>query len=317
MASSLGATFCTDAVGSFPFVKGSVIEINAKTKVNEAFRTLIQNNLLSAPVYDDDKHRYLGFFDVQDAIGYATHMEHLFLGKETERTTHEVGEMLSIQATTRAVAPWVPVPPSTPMSEVILLLTKVRRVPVIDPTTNRVIKVISQSLVCHQMHETLSHMTDIPARFLQRPKDFGLGMKNVVTVGEGTLAREAFQILIEKNVSAVGVLDEEGALLTCITAKDIRLLPLVDQGDTDSAEDHTTEELLNLTAVEFVSKARLVSEKRGKARPAVVVVHVDTPVNQMIAKLSKTGMHRLFLVDGDHKPVGVFSVADAVRLLVE
>jgi CBS domain-containing protein len=244
-------------------------------------------------------------------------MEHLFLGKETEKTTHEVGEMLSAQATTRAVAPWVPVPPSTPMSEVIMLLTKVRRVPVIDPATSRVMKVVSQSLICHQMHESLSHLSEVPPRFMQRPKDFGLGMKNVVTVAEDTRAREAFQILIEKNVSAVGVLDEEGALLTCITAKDIRLLPLVDQDDAESANDHTTEELLNLTAVEFVSKARLVSEKRGKARPAVVVVHVDTPVSQMIAKLSKTGMHRLFLVDADHKPVGVFSVADAVRLLLE
>ena len=253
--------------------------------------------------------------ELQDAICYATHLEHLFLGKATDKTSHQVGEMLTAQASNHAVAPWVPVGPTTPMSEVIKLLVKVRRVPVVDPITGRVSKVISQSLVCSQIHEALAHMPEPPSKFLQTAKDCGIAMKTVVTVSEDALAREAFRILIEKNVSAVGVLDDEGSLLTCITAKDIRLLPLVDQDD--AAEDHTTEELLSLTAVEFVSKARLVSEKRGKARPAVVVVHVDTPVNQMIAKLSKTGMHRLFLVDEHHKPMGVFSVADAVRLLIE
>jgi CBS domain-containing protein len=244
-------------------------------------------------------------------------MEHLFQGKDTEHTLHEVGEMLSKQATTRPVAPWVPVGPSTPMSDVIALLTKIRRVPVIDPSTNRVVKVISQSLVCAQINEALTKMDQVPKRFLQTPRESGIAFKTVVTVSEDTTARQAFQILIEKNVSAVGVTnDEDGSLLTCITAKDIRLLPMVDK-DEGLEDDNTFEELLSLTAVEFVSKARLVSEKKGKARPAVVAVHVDTPVHQMIAKLSKTGMHRLFLVDENHKPVGVFSVADAVRLLLD
>ena len=223
--------------------------------------------------------------------------------------------MLSKLAESRNFAPWVPVSPSTPMSDIITLLTKVRRVPVIDPSTNRVIKVISQSLICTQLHETLLHLPEIPKKFLQTPRECGIAFKNVVTVSEETLARDAFNILIEKNVSAVGVHDEEGALLTCITAKDIRLLPLVDK--EESHDDDTVEQLLNLTAVEFVSKARLVSEKRGKARPAIVVVGFDTPVHQMISKLAKTGMHRLFLVDADHKPCGVFSVADVVKVLVD
>jgi len=244
-------------------------------------------------------------------------MEHLLLGHETELTLHEVGEMLSHQATKHPVAPWIPVSPSTPMTDVIALLTKVRRVPVVDPATQKVSKVISQSLVSNQIHEALSKLPEIPKRFLQTPREAGIGFKAVVTVTEETPAREAFQTLIEKNVSAVGVMDEEGGLLTCITAKDIRLLPLVDKDDATAEDDHTIQELLDLPAVEFVSKARLVSEKKGKARPAVVVVNADTPVHQMIAKLAKTGMHRLFLVDADHKPVGVFSVADAVKLLIE
>jgi CBS-domain-containing membrane protein len=226
--------------------------------------------------------------------------------------------MLRHESVTRLAAPWVPITPSTSMSDVIFLLTKVRRVPVIDPVTQKVLKVISQSLVCNQMSEVLSTMSPVPPLFMQTPRECGVATKNVVTVSEETLAKEAFEILIKKNVSAVGVVDENGLLLTCITAKDIRLLPTVDsEGALASEMDATMEELLNLPAVDFVSKARLASEKRGKTRPAVVVIGMDTPVLHMISKLAKTNMHRLFLVDAQHKPCGVFSVADAVKLLVE
>lgn len=310
---SLGSRFSTDPVSSFPCVKCEVIEIDSKTQVNDAFRTLIQNNLLSAPVYDQEAKQYLGFFEVQDAIGFATNMTTLFNGESTDQTTHQVGAMLKAQENKRGTAPWVPVSPDTSMSEVINLLSRVRRVPVIDSASNKVIKVISQSLVSNQVSEALRSMEgDIPKRFLQTPREFGIAMREVLTVPEDTTARDAFNMLIDNNVSAVGVLDEEGGLLTCITAKDIRLLPLVDAPGEESVE-----QLLSLQAVDFVSKARLVAEKRGKARPAVSVVNLDTPVHQMIAKLAKTNMHRLFLVDKEHKPCGVFSVSDVVNLLVE
>lgn len=64
MAASLGSRFTTDTVGNFPCVKSAVIEINSKMRVNEAFRTLIQNNLLSAPVYDEEQHKYVVICDI-------------------------------------------------------------------------------------------------------------------------------------------------------------------------------------------------------------------------------------------------------------
>lgn len=58
MASLLGSTrFTSDPVSAFPFPKGNVVEISSRSKVNAAFRTLIQNNLLSAPVYDEENKR--------------------------------------------------------------------------------------------------------------------------------------------------------------------------------------------------------------------------------------------------------------------
>jgi hypothetical protein len=49
------------------------------------------------------------------------------------------------------------------MSEVIeLLARKVRRVPVVDPKTKRVCKVVSQSLVCNQMAAAIKDIDPLP-----------------------------------------------------------------------------------------------------------------------------------------------------------
>jgi CBS domain-containing protein len=47
-------------------------------------------------------------------------------------------------------------------------------------------------------------------RFKQTPADFGSGKKDVVCVKEDDKVGEAFRLLREKDLNAVGVLDEEG-----------------------------------------------------------------------------------------------------------
>lgn len=303
----LGAKFTSDPVGSFPFPKGKVIELSSALSANVAFRTVMSHNITSAPVWDSSLNEYVGFFDVQDAIDLAIHSE--------SHGHYTVGELVKMEHLKNPLtAPWCPVDEMTSMREVIGLLCSVRRVPVIDSKTKKIVMVVSQSLIVAQLAEALAGMKETPSRFLCTPRGSGIALKTVVTVPEETSAKEAFQILYEKNLSALGVVDEEGALLACITAKDIRLLPVVDMEETKG--DHVAEELLALSAMDFVVKARLAYEKRGKGRPAAVVVHIDTPFNQMISKLAKTSLHRLFLVDHEHKPCGVFSVGDVVRLLV-
>ena len=50
-------------------------------------------------------------------------------------------------------------------------------------------------------------------------------------------------------------------------------------------------------------------------QPPVVKVSMSTSIEVMIAKLSVTKMHRVFLIDTDNNPIGIVSVADICKLL--
>ena len=51
----------------FPW-RGQVVEIAADATIAQALDVLTSNGILSAPVYDSKKGRYLGFFDVSDVV---------------------------------------------------------------------------------------------------------------------------------------------------------------------------------------------------------------------------------------------------------
>ena len=45
-----------------------VIELSSKIKPTDAAKTLWKHNILGAPVWDDEKKEYTGFFDQRDTV---------------------------------------------------------------------------------------------------------------------------------------------------------------------------------------------------------------------------------------------------------
>jgi CBS domain-containing protein len=67
--------------------------------------------------------------------------------------------------------------------------------------------------------------------------------------------------------------------------------------------------------LEFVQHSRELDG--SQERPAVVSVAPTTHLIDVFRKLAKTGLHRLYVVDGSHKPVGVVSLKDLLRFVLE
>jgi len=139
----------------------------------------------------------------------------------------------------------------------------------------------------------------------------GLGIKDVFTVKESDQAREAFQLMVDKRVSSICIVDEQGEILTAISTKDIRLLPRLESAGL------VRNNLLDMNAREFVSLVRRVTEIDGKSRAACVTVELNTPLATVLGKLAATKMHRVYVTDVQHKPVGVISVSDVVVALAQ
>jgi len=219
-----------------------------------------------------------------------------------------LGEMMGGQPES-AFNPWCPVEEGTMFREIVrLLATKARRVPVLSKTTGRVIQIISQSQVCALLYERVKAggvLNDTS------PAASGIGIKPVFAVKDTSQARDAFQMMVDKRVSSVAILDDNSEILTAISTKDIRLLPRLESA---GLERHN---LLDMNVREFVGLVRRVTEIDGKSRAACVTVELNTPLSTVLGKLAATKMHRVYVIDAHRRPVGVISVSDVVVALAQ
>jgi len=235
----------------FPF-EGKVIEIPATATIDEALKILVKHGILSAPVYDEKNKKYLGFFDISDVLALIYGVDllrHLFpISQLREQTVDIHGLKLDLSYSNDAkgtdlpvssmmqvdghTAPWWPVSPQSTLLDVVKrLAAKVdppwsacRRVPVINPATGKVIKIISQSeMVSQVFHNVVDHNATEPL-FIQTPRTHKIGLCAIHTIQHSDIARKAFEIIINYRVSAVPVIGESGGMVAAITNKDIFLL---------------------------------------------------------------------------------------------
>jgi CBS-domain-containing membrane protein len=300
-----------------PFT-GEILEFDTKVTLGKALHSLAEHGMLSAPVWDNEKKKYLGFVDVFDLMTLAVGVDVLMhilpdavlkkpraddLRFQKEMT---LGEMMKDQPES-AFGAWCPVEEGTKFKDIVrLLASKARRVPVISKQTGKVIQIISQSQVCHLLYERVKAggvLTDTT------PGTTGLGLKPVFSVKDSDQARDAFQLMVDKRVSSIAIVDDNGEIVTAISTKDIRLLPRLESAGLERNN------LLDMNVREFVGLVRRVTEIDGKSRAACVTVEMNTPLATVLGKLAATKMHRVYVIDARRKPVGVISVSDVVVAL--
>jgi len=253
----------------------------------------------------------------------------LSYSRDAQGTDLPVSTMMQVDGHT---APWWPVSPQSSLLDVVKrLAAKVdppwsacRRVPVVDPATGRVVKVISQSeLVSQIFHNVVDHNATEPL-FIQSPRTHKIGLCDVQCIQHTDLARKAFEIIINNRVSAVPIIGPTGGMCAAITNKDIFLLHrLKEQQDAAMAgvkkkKGQVIPSPDDMPAMEFVEAARKIAQDNGLKRQEPVTVTTDTPIHIIIKVLAEMRTHRVFVVDDINKPpVGVVSVSDIVKLILD
>jgi CBS domain-containing protein len=96
---------------------------------------------------------------------------------------------------------------------------QVHRVPVID-FQGRVSNLLTQSSVVSYL---AAHIDKLGSIHHQTVGALMLGHKDVITIGVNARAIDAFKVMTDRGISAVGVVDEEGKLVGNISVRDIRV----------------------------------------------------------------------------------------------
>lgn len=132
-------------------------------------------------------------------------------------------------------------------------------------------------------------------------EELGFQGKKVFTISKESKAIDAFKLIINQRVSAVGVIDENGTLIGNISSSDIKLI------------DHDAKYIYRLfnTVGIFLIKVQQFNGSDG----TVATCKVSDKLDVVLKRLSDMKIHRLYVVDDENKPMGVVSISDLFALI--
>ncbi|KAJ2953680.1 hypothetical protein O0L34_g1297 [Tuta absoluta] len=273
-----------------------VIIFDTNFLVRKTFPTLISHGIRSAPLWDANKKLLVGMITVTDFIRILLHYdaEHLNIDDLERHTLHNWKKILRPSR-----KPLCSVGPDQSLHEAINLLIKnrVHRLLMIDPFNGDVLYILSHKRILRFLFVYLNEFPELTF-FHKTMSELKIGtFEDIVSVTDNTSIKTAFQLLLNKNVSALPILDEEGTLLDVYATYEV--LNLV------SEKLYTN---LSLTIGEVRNKKKDWEEKLQKCRSSITLY-------EALEVIVRTESHRLLLVNRDDKLLGIVSLSDILVYL--
>jgi CBS domain-containing protein len=178
----------------------------------------------------------------------------------------------------------------------------VHRIPVVDPATNQLVSVITQSAMVKFITK---HLDQLDAGIDATLEQLHLGMKKVFSVNCEDRTLDALQMMQQHDISGIAVLDEQGKIMGNVSVSDVKVLV-----DADAAGA----QLASGPVAQFVSHVR---QLELATRYPSISVRATATLRQTLSKLVATGIHRIYVVDDQQRPVGVVSLTDVLKVLTK
>lgn len=273
-----------------------VIIFDTQFLVKKTFPCLISNGIRSAALWDANIKQLVGVITVTDFIRVLLHLhiENIPMEELEKHTIHTWVKLLRPYR-----KPLCSVDPSQSLHEAINLLNKnrIHRLLMIDNKTGDVLYVLSHKRILRFLFVYLNEFPELT--FFQKTlTELKIGTYDDITsITDETSIKEAFQLLLEKGVSALPILDQEGKLLDVYAKYDV--LNLVNE------KLYTN---LLLTIGEVRNKKKDWEEKLQKCRSSIVLY-------EALEVIVRTESHRLLLVNEEDKLLGIVSLSDILLFL--
>jgi len=305
---TLNDLLTTATVDDIFTARGKVIEIDVKDTAEHSFQVLVDNHILSAPVYDNEKRKYIGFIDMNDFVTFIVQVykekkegiEKEDFRKLLSQKRHFFTETVNRISDISKIDPFRSLASGRPLLEAVRLLASgIHRVPIIKD--GRVINVLSQSAVVNWIAKNVDHVKNDPKLF-KTVGELRLGLTQVVSLPQYAKVIEALTVLHEQKMSAVALHAENGTLLGVFSNYDIKAF----------FKNPSFPDLVQKTALQFLSANR---QTEIEARSTVIDTSVDTSFINVIKKLAVTQVHRLYITK-DLKPLGVISLTDILHEVI-
>lgn len=303
----------TEAQSLWP-ADGRIFICQRTDKVVDVWQGLIRHNFLSVPVLQKTKDKYYGFVDLADIVMFVLRM----FGDEKLNIDRDFWEMYKqeeymAQKTVNDIMvypisrrnPFSPVKKGYTLFSSLELLAKepgLHRIPVIDQN-RKLVNIITQSQVLKFIHDNMNILGTVRNKPVTQ---FPTYNTHVHVINENEKAIDAFKLMTSHHVSGMAVINDQGKLVGNISLRDLKAI----------ASDGRFFWRLYQTVKNFLQKIkREFQEKDGRPKSVVVATSSDT-LEDVIKKIVQNGIHRVFIVDENHKPTGVISLKDILLEII-
>jgi len=180
-----------------------------------------------------------------------------------------------------------------------MLERDVRRLAVIRPD-NKLVSVLSQIDVVWWLESVLKENPQLSQLASSNIEKLGIGNHKPFVISSDSTAIDAFSKIKELKVSGLGVVNQEGYLVGHVSASDIIGLEITNHFQWYSLQilsDYLRD--VQKTSVYF--------------KP--ITVSSSSTLLEVLELFKSTGVHKVYIVDGNTKPCGVICPIDIIKLL--
>ncbi|KAB5575744.1 putative nuclear protein SNF4 [Coniochaeta sp. 2T2.1] len=274
--------------------------------IKKSLNILMQNGIVSAPVWDSRTSTFAGLLTSTDYINviqyYCQHPDRLE-DVDQFRLSHlrEIEKAIGVLPLET-----VSVHPTRPLYEACrrMLRTRARRIPLVDrdDETGRetVISVITQYRILKFIAVNNEKYTTLLKKSV---REIGLGTyategRPLATAKMNDSVLDAIHLMVQHNISAVPVVDKHDRLLNVFEAVDV--IPCIKGGDYDA---------LSSTIGEALSK-------RQEDFPGIYTCTEEDRLDSIFDTIRKSRVHRLVVIDDDSNLRGMISLSDILKYVL-
>uniref|UniRef100_H3DAL1 Protein kinase, AMP-activated, gamma 3a non-catalytic subunit n=1 Tax=Tetraodon nigroviridis TaxID=99883 RepID=H3DAL1_TETNG len=288
---------CYDAVP----VSCKLVIFDTQLQVKKAFFALVANGLRAALLWDSKLQTFVGMLTITDFINILHCYYQSFPPKvqmyELESHKIETWRDVYLQWSRRVL---ISISPQASLFDAVysLLKHKIHRLPVIDPESGNVLHILTHKRILRFLH-IFGKQIPKPA-FTGKPiQDLAIGtFSNVATVQETATLYDALSIFVERRVSALPVVDEQG-----------KVVALYSRFDVINLAAQRTYNHLDMTMQEAV-------RRRTGFVEGVIKCYPEETLDTVIERIVEAEVHRLVLVDVADVVKGIISLSDLLQAMV-
>ncbi|MDI1489361.1 MAG: AMP-activated serine/threonine-protein kinase regulatory subunit [Ramalina farinacea] len=278
-----------------------LIIFDTSLMVKKSLTILIQNGIVSAPLWDSKTSTFAGLLTTSD---YLNLIQYYWQNPEAVNRIDQFN-LSSLRDIEKAIGvqplETISIHPQRPLYEACrsMLESKARRIPLVDvdDETRRamVVSVVTQYRILKFVAVNVSE-----TQLLRKPlKHLKLGTyRNLETARMETPVFDVIHQLVKDSISSVPIVNSDGVVTNVFEAVDV--ITLIKGGMYDDLDLNVGEAL----------------KKRSEDFPGIYTCSIDDRLDAIFDTIRRSRVHRLIVIDEDNRLTGIISLSDILEYIL-